>query len=74
MANVYEDQQHGLFTYYLMKGLRGEADADNDKNITQQELNNYLRQNVTSISRRLDREQEPQLMSSDPKRVIVKLK
>lgn len=60
MANVYEDQQHGLFTYYLMKGLRGEADADNDKNITQQELNNYLRQNVTSISRRLDREQEPQ--------------
>jgi len=71
ISSAYADNQHGLFSYYLMKGLRGEADANGDKKITQQELNQYLQQNVSPMARRLGREQEPQLMSADPARVLV---
>jgi hypothetical protein len=71
IANSYSDFQHGLFSYYLMKGLRGEADANKDKKITQQELNAYLAENVDEQARRMGREQQPQLMSGDPDRVIV---
>lgn len=71
VSSAYADQQHGLFSYYLMKGLRGEADANGDKKITQQELNSYLAGNVSTTARRLGREQDPQLQSGDPQRVLV---
>ncbi len=71
IANSYQDQQHGLFSYYLMKGLRGDADANKDSKITQRELNAYLIENVDEQARRMGREQLPQLMSGDPDRVIV---
>lgn len=71
IANSYGDKQHGLFSYYLMKGLRGDADANRDKRITQQELNDYLAENVDEQARRMGREQQPQLMSGDPEKVVV---
>lgn len=71
IANSYSDYQHGLFSYYLMKGLRGDADANQDRKITQQELNAYLAENVDEQARRMGREQQPQLMSGDPDKVIV---
>lgn len=71
IASSYPDMQHGLFSYYLMKGLRGEADANGDKKITQAELNSYLGENVGSKARRMGREQDPQLQSGDPDRVLV---
>jgi len=71
IASSYADMQHGLFSYFLMKGLRGEADADADKKITQSELNDYLRENVSSIARRMGREQDPQLQSGEPDRVLL---
>lgn len=72
IASSYADMQHGLFSYFLMKGLRGEADADADKKITQSELNGYLRENVSSIARRMGREQDPQLQSNAPDKVLLK--
>ncbi len=33
---------HGAFTYYLQKGLRGDADRDGDGVVTADELWNYL--------------------------------
>jgi len=71
IANSYSDYQHGLFSYYLMKGLRGDADANRDKKITQQELNAYLAENVDEQARRMGREQQPQLLSGDPEKVVV---
>ncbi len=71
IASSYPDMQHGLFSYYLMKGLRGEADANSDKKITQSELNSYLGDNVGSRARRMGREQDPQLQSGEPDRVLV---
>jgi len=37
---------HGVFTYYLLKGLRGEADANKDGTVTAGELFAYVRDNV----------------------------
>ena len=33
--------------YFLMKGLEGDADANNDRKITNGELHSYVRSNVT---------------------------
>jgi hypothetical protein len=71
ISSAYGDQQHGLFSYFLMKGLRGEADANGDKKLTQQELNAYLDENVSSQARRMGREQDPELQSADPTEVLL---
>jgi len=72
ISSSYNDKLHGLFSYYLMKGLKGEADANGDKQITQKELIDYLNNEVNSQARRMGREQEPQLQSNDPQKVLVK--
>lgn len=71
ISSAWSDMQHGLFSYFLMKGLKGEADANQDKSITQQELHSYVSDHVNSQARRLGREQVPQLQSADPARGIV---
>jgi len=71
IASSYPDMQHGLFSYYLMKGLRGDADANGDEKITQLELNDYLVEHVGSMARRMGREQDPQLQSGDHNRVLL---
>jgi uncharacterized caspase-like protein len=71
ISSAWSDMQHGLFSYFLMKGLKGEADANQDKSITQQELHSYVSDHVNSQARRLGREQEPQLQSANPARGIV---
>lgn len=37
---------HGVFTFYLLKGLRGEADLNKDGTVTAGELFAYVRENV----------------------------
>jgi len=64
------EADHGLFSYFLMKGLEGNADANNDKKITNGELLSYVRCNVTRQAVRLGREQTPQLQG-DENRVLV---
>ncbi|NLK50106.1 MAG: hypothetical protein GX294_05605 [Candidatus Cloacimonetes bacterium] len=71
ISSGYADMQHGLFSYFLMKGLRGEADSNNDKKITQKELYEYLQENVSTQARRMGREQDPTLQSHDQSKVIV---
>jgi uncharacterized caspase-like protein len=54
-------KRHGLFTYYILKGLRGEADLDNDGWITLGELYNYCQPKVKEESRRLGYTQTPKV-------------
>jgi hypothetical protein len=49
------------FTYYLLKGMRGEADSDKDGTITLAEMEAYVKEQVSTQSRRMGREQEPML-------------
>ena len=53
-----------------MYRLEGDADANNDRKITNGELHNYVRSNVTRQAVRLGREQNPQLQG-DENRVLV---
>ena len=43
---VYEKSGHGLFTYFFLKGLRGEADLDGDGRITAGELRDFVSDGV----------------------------
>ncbi|MBI5623053.1 MAG: caspase family protein [Elusimicrobia bacterium] len=66
VAGSLEKKGHGLFTYYLLKGLQGEADADKDKHVTLAELHAYLGKSVAKAARLQNREQSPQLKAADP--------
>ena len=72
IANGLEAAEHGMFSYYLMEGLSGNADSDNDKNITLGELYSYLSKKVKDKSSKLGRQQNPQL-SGDKDKVLVSL-
>ena len=74
LAYDHPDLNNSLFTYYLLKGLKGEAD-NGDKEVTVAELHDYVLRNVQDTTKELyqDLPQIPQLFSSDPDRVLYKL-
>ena len=43
-SGAIKEQKHGLFTYFLLKGLRGDADTDENKKLTLFELSKYIKQ------------------------------
>jgi len=59
-AHEYPKGKHGLFTYYLLKGLAGEADEDKDGTIAVGELFEYTRTSVLEVAKDVfGNEQEP---------------
>lgn len=48
--------EHGVFTYYLVNGLRGNADKNNDQEITSEELKAYV---IPNVSKQTDKKQNP---------------
>jgi hypothetical protein len=62
VSSWYPEKGHSLFTYYFLKGIRGDADKAKDKTISTGELKEYLEENVSYMARRLsNREQTPQV-------------
>lgn len=61
---------HGIFSYYLMKGLEGYADFNEDKKITNGELLAYMDENVSQKAAEQGREQNPSL-AGDPNKVLI---
>lgn len=60
ISSWYPEGKHSLFTYYLLRGMRGEADGDKNREITISEMQNYLQDQVPYTARRLyGREQTP---------------
>jgi hypothetical protein len=72
ISSAWPEKKHGLFSYYLMKGCRGDADANSDRQITVEELSDYIQENVSEMAGMLDREQTPGLQSIDKNRVLIK--
>jgi len=68
---AYSDMEHGLFTYYLLKGF-SEADLNKDKTIMLKELADYVKEKVMAKAREFDKEQTPEFSGKD--RVLLKLK
>ncbi|MBD3285935.1 hypothetical protein GF359_05595 [candidate division WOR-3 bacterium] len=69
VANWLEDEQHGLFTYYFLKGIGGEAD-NGDNRLTWGEVKSYVESNVSRAAAAQDREQTP-IFSGDEKNVLT---
>jgi tetratricopeptide (TPR) repeat protein len=44
---------HGIFTYYVIRGLQGEADSSGDGIVTADELADYVRTNVRLVTKTL---------------------
>jgi len=70
IASGLKDVDHGIFSYYLMKGLEGKADANKDKDITNGELIAYLKKNVSQKAAERNREQNPDLIG-DPDKILM---
>ena len=49
-AGVLEEVKHGRFSYFVFKGLEGEADANSDGKISAGELHAYVRESVGRFS------------------------
>ena len=68
-AHSHPALKHGLFSYWLMRGLSGEADADNNEKITNGELHEFVSSKVNQTAVTVGNKQSPQL-SGDTDRVI----
>lgn len=64
ISSFYPEAGHGLFTYYMLLGLKGEADADKNGWVDIKELYEYVTPNVSKTARRMNREQNPTLLPS----------
>ena len=67
LAKPLEEAKHGMFSYFLMKGMEGEADSNQDNKITSGELHEYVKENVIQQS---SGSQTPELQG-DADRVLV---
>ncbi|NQU02854.1 MAG: caspase family protein [Syntrophaceae bacterium] len=66
VSHWYPEKRHSLFTYFFMKGLRGDADKNKNKSITLSELKSYLSDKVPYRARRLTgREQTPVVLGDE---------
>jgi len=62
-ASWYPEQKHGLFTFFLLKALRGAADKNVDSSITLSEIDSYLHDRVPLFANGLNgQDQTPQLV------------
>ena len=70
----HPDMDNGIFTYYLLRGMKGEAD-NGDKEVTVAELHDYISKHVQDTTSKLyqDLPQVPQLFTSNPDRVLYRL-
>ena len=73
ISSGLEEAKHGIFSYYLMKGLEGKADGNNDKKITNGELLAYMDKNVSRKASEQGREQNPELLG-DKEKIIIQFK
>lgn len=74
-SNEYSAELHqlrqGLFTYYLIEGLSGQANADGNRYITIQELYYYVYHKVQDKAKELHHTQTPELFGKFDLRLIV---
>ena len=70
ISSGLKEAKHGIFSYYLMKGLEGKADSNKDKQITNGELLAYMDLNVSQKAAELGRQQNPSL-AGDPDQVLM---
>ncbi len=65
ISSTYEEKGHGLFTYFLLKGIKNEDVVAPDGSIRIEDLYGYVKPQVERIARRqYNNEQTPQYMGA----------
>lgn len=64
ISGALEEKEHGLFTYYLLKGLGGDADVNKDKSINISEIKSFVSTKVKKQAALNGREQTPEIQGS----------
>ncbi len=70
ISSSSRELKHGIFSFYLMKGMEGEADINKDGKITLGEMHEYLSDKVSRQAMALNRQQTTQL-TGDGGRVLL---
>lgn len=74
IASWHPDKGHGLLTYFWLKAMQGEADLNDDGDITGNEISEYLTDPTDGLpywARRLhNRDQMPQVFGSDSTTIV----
>ena len=73
ISGTIEDQGHGAFTYYMLKGLGGAA-KNGSGAVTVQSLYDYLTPKVQDAARLHNRDQTPQLLPAGSDRAGTRLR
>ena len=71
ISSGLKEAKHGIFSYYLMKGLEGNADINKDLKITNGELLAYMDLNVSEKALDLGRQQNPLLFGNESKVILT---
>jgi len=71
-SSSYPQVKHGLFTYYLLRAIKGEADSNKDRSITIGELYNYVKEQVEKTASKLGISQTPMLYTNKRRTVFLK--
>ena len=74
VSQWYPKKRHSLFTYFFMKGLKGDADENGNKTITVAEMKKYLQDKVPYRARRLTGREQTPVVVGDGSWEIVRLK
>jgi len=65
ISSTYEEKGHGLFTYFMLKGIKNEGVVKPDGSIALSELFSYVKPQVERIARKqYNNEQTPQLIGA----------
>ena len=73
ISGTVDEQGHGAFTYYLLKGLAGAARNDSG-GVTVRSLYSYMVPKVQDAARLHNRDQTPQLMPADSEQAGISLR
>lgn len=66
VSSDYDKVRHGLFTYYLLRGMRGEASRDREGTVELGGLYEFVKKNVAeTASLEMNRDQTPVLLPSE---------
>jgi len=74
VSSWYPEKQHSMFTYWFLKGLQGDADADKNKTITLAEMKGYISENVPYEARKLHGIQQNPVIEGKFDDILVVLK
>lgn len=66
VSSDYDKVKHGLFTYYLLRGMRGEASRDREGTVDLGGLYEFVKKNVAeTASLEMNRDQTPVLLPAE---------